>query len=382
MSKTLTLPQNVAGHLSGARARLQHRSRWIRQRIVPPEVGVIGGYHYGNLGDIALGLSVQEEVRRFGARSALQTIYNLDHWPAAPVGIVGGGAVAYMGPLDALSRRYGSRPQSLSFAGVDFNDPNALRKHRAFLQEVNRITCRSEEQAELVRSALGRPDVVAAPDLVFTLLQAEFGRLRAARGQGGASSAKLLAINLVPLMASVVRRQLVPSEHMQRERPSMVAQFELLHERYVALARQVCSDHIRQGWRVVHLPFTPTDDTYARYALAGLPVSFDSYRSTPESVISRLKLAGRFFTTRFHALILGVRAGVPLIPFAYASKNERLLASLGDGVMLTPERLIDAPRLCWEETLRTVPFEQVERIEAEAATALHELVRRTLSDRA
>lgn len=40
--------------------QIQHLQRFASQHLRMPDVGIIGGYHGGNLGDIALGESVRQ----------------------------------------------------------------------------------------------------------------------------------------------------------------------------------------------------------------------------------------------------------------------------------------------------------------------------------
>jgi hypothetical protein len=312
---------------SGRMAQINHRLRWARQRVCPPQVGVVGGYHLGNLGDMALGYAVQRRVIESGLSCGLQTIYNLERWPKAKVAIVGGGAVGYDDNLHRLKERYGRFPDRVAILGVDFNDPAAVLVHAEFLNQVAVITCRSSKQAAELNAILGRKDVGWHPDLCFSI----YNHNAKAETEKGEPS-QVLGMNCTPLFMKQSGGQFVPGSsflaEMQREEPQLLPYMERLGALYSNLVRAVCSKANQDGIRIKHIPFAPLDDVFARTILKDFAVEFMPYTSNLASVLSQVGLCGRFFTTRFHSLVFSILKHCEITPFCYASKCDRLLADL------------------------------------------------------
>lgn len=327
---TLIIPKRVslAADRRAKLAQIEHRMRWGTQQIFRPDIAVVGGYHHGNLGDMAMGYAVARRIKANSADCALQTIYNLDRWPTAKRAIVGGGAVGYSECLRQLAARYGNDPERVAILGVDFNDPEALDKHAEFLKRVAFITCRSARQASNLTRVLGRTDVTWHPDLCFSLYEPPNEDIQARN-----SRRPIFGINCVPLFLKKSGQRFVPGtsymSEISRESPDLLPHIETLGLVYSELVRNVCLQAQRVGFSVLHIPFTPLDDMFARAVLTSGGITFVPYTSSVRSVLSSIAQCQQFFTTRFHSLVLSLLRRCAIIPFCYASKCDRLLEDLG-----------------------------------------------------
>jgi hypothetical protein len=308
-------------------AQINHRLRWARQQVCPPQVGVVGGYHLSNLGDMALGYSVQRRVIASGLSCGLQTIYNLERWPKAKLAIVGGGAVGYGNSLSRLRKTYGCSPDRVAILGVDFNDPAGVCAHADFLRQVSFITCRSSKQAAEMGALLGRKDIRCHPDLCFSLYK-ETGETSPKTEE----PSQILGINCLPLFFRRSGDRFLPGvdflDEWQREEPQLVAHMERLGTLYCNLVRGICSKANQAGIRIMHIPFTPVDDVFARTVLRGLSIKFVPYTPNIEPVLTQVGRCGRFFTSRLHSMIFSIIKHCEIMPFCYASKCDRLLKDL------------------------------------------------------
>ncbi len=318
---------SVAAELGAKVAQAKHRLRWVRQKVASSAMAVVGGYHQGNLGDMALAASVARRIAGSKRSYGVQTIYNLARWPKAETAIVGGGAVGYSDCLRQLAEGYGKKPENVAILGVDFNDPGAICAYADFLKRVPIITCRSARQAANVSQLLGRNDIAWHQDLCFSL----YDETRTERKTSG--STRTLGINSVPLFLKQINGQFVTGsnhiDELQREHPDLVPQLDKLSIQYCNLVRDICRQAKRAGMRVKHIPFTPLDDMFARTVLHGLGVEFAPYTSNVSSVLSQVGRCERFFTTRFHSLVFSILNHCQAIPFCYASKCDRLLEDFG-----------------------------------------------------
>lgn len=308
------------------RSQIGHISRRISQGFNRPLVGVIGGYHGINAGDLALGYSIRQQLGRENLSSGLQTIYNLDrwNWPMTDFGIIGGGAVGYNDALEKVYKRYKNNLKKIALLGVDFNERHYTDSAMELLHHAKWISCRSAEQAERLRFLTQREDIGVHPDLAFAL---DFDT---ANSQNKVKHLKpVFLVNVVPLYAKIIEGKMVPVEQYAQERPDLYDAWSVMNDRYVQYVRELVKEAIQRNYRVETIPFTPMDAVAAKLILKNLPVLHNPYVPDPAYLAKKIKLAHTLFATRFHATIFGMKMGKKIIPFAYARKNERLLESLG-----------------------------------------------------
>lgn len=306
-------------------SQLLHRLRNIRQRVKAPQVAVTGGYHYGNLGDMALGESVAEHLKNRSVPCGLQTIYNLDKWPKATRAVVGGGAVGYGDSMTQIIRRYQGSYHHVALLGVDFNEASYSEECLKLFRECAWISCRSQPQAESLGKMCGRTPE-AHPDLVFSLHRDFCQNIRQDRQQ---PKAKRLLVNVIPLYGTLNQGRVVPDEGYRNERPFLYDHFDEMQRSYRQAVRTTVQRALDEGYQIESVPFTYEDEEMGRLILDGLPVKHWHYHPYPRKMLALMASADWVLATRFHATIFGFKLGARITPIAYASKNEALLQSLG-----------------------------------------------------
>ncbi|MFL5787947.1 MAG: polysaccharide pyruvyl transferase family protein [Flavisolibacter sp.] len=306
--------------------QVKHVTRNIHQRLNKVQVGIIGGYHGGNLGDMALGYSVMNILSSRGITSGLQTIYNLNKWPRIPYAIVGGGAVGYMDCLNELVKRYRGNYKNIALLGVDFNEPDYSSDYIDLIREAAFVSCRSKAQAGRLMDISGRSNIDYHPDLAFSLLN-EFCNQKRIKIKN--TTSKKLLVNIVPLYGKLSDGTISPLSQYSSERPNLYRNFSRMQESYKKIIRETVSNAIDEGYKVESLPFTGSDAEYARIILDGLPVRHIPYNSNPIFILKYMLTADWVLATRYHATIFGLKAGIKLSPIAYATKNELMLQELG-----------------------------------------------------
>jgi len=307
------------------KTRIEHLARNINQRLFKSTIGVVGGYHGSNLGDMALGASVVDVLKAKGISSGLQTIYNLDKWPKTPYAIVGGGAVGYSDSLTRVARRYKGQYEKVALLGVDFMEKSYPAECIELIKGAAYVSGRSKFQADRLKELTGREQIYNHPDIAFSLLN---DYCEAARTQEKPDS-KTLMINLVPLYAQMKDGQYFPVEQYRSERPELYEKFDTMHKSYHKVVRAVTDEALQKGYKVQSIPFTPLDGEYTKLVLKGLPVEHLPYNSDPYQMLKKITTASWVIATRFHTTIFALKAGVKITPIAYATKNELLLNELG-----------------------------------------------------
>jgi len=306
--------------------QFKHITRNVVQKIAGVSVGVIGGYHGGNLGDMALGESVANILREQKIKTGLQTIYNLEKWPLAPFAIVGGGAVGYADSLIRVAKRYKGNYNKVALLGVDYNEKTYEGECLELIKNAAYLSCRSEAQAERMMLISGRKDITFHPDIAFSLYR-EFCAKN--RKQIKDKQNKILLVNLIPLYGKLENGKMIPSAQYKDERPELYESFDQMHISYRKYVREVVSKALSEGYVVETIPFTPQDDEFGQFILEGLNVKHTPYHSDPLKMIRHMATAGTILATRYHATIFAIKLGIPLFPVAYAVKNELLLEDLG-----------------------------------------------------
>lgn len=305
--------------------QLAHLARFLKQNFFLPEVAVIGGYHGGNLGDMALGLAVCKVLREYKITSGLQTIYNLEKWPKVPFAIVGGGAVGYIDSLLNLYERYKGDFSRLGFLGVDFNEVNYPENILRMLREAAFVSCRSANQAERLKKISKRENIFHHPDIAFSLLPEFCSNVRSSK----LTKQKKVFVNVVPLYSNFKGGMVTPHLKFKEERPELYENFNLMHRNYKIAVRNSVKQALQEGYEVESAPFTHSDREYSRMILEGLPVKFPAYHSNPIEMLKYLSTGEKMISTRFHTTIFGLKTGANIQPIAYAKKNEAMLSELG-----------------------------------------------------
>jgi hypothetical protein len=283
-----------------AQARVRHRLRFARQIFAPPSIALAGAYHYENLGDMALA-ATGSVLWPGPKRPALQTTANIEKWPGRPLTLICGGAIVNDELVVKLRSRFGEYPINLGLIGVEltkFGTPLS-RDSAEFLAALPFFAVRNRSQSDLFERHGIRAAPLVIPDVVFG---APFDV-----PTSGKDAHPVLGINA--------------TRGLGKETPVSNNQRRVINEVRRLFFRTAVKQAIKRGWRVEHVPFAISDDLCGRTLLDGLPVHFLSYDPDPARVYARVARMAGFVATRYHALIFALRAGVPVIPFHYASKN-------------------------------------------------------------
>ena len=305
--------------------RFKQMCRLAFQLLIKNRVSVIGGYHGVNLGDMALGYSVIEILKSKGIKGGLQTIYTLDKypWPLSQYAIIGGGAIGYKDSLIKVVNRYKGNFNKVALLGVDYNESNYEDNYKSLMKEAAWISCRNKNQALFIENLIDRKNILSHPDLAFSYRK-EFCKLLRNK-----KKEKKVLINVVPLYGNLIDGKLISSDNYKKERPELYENYNMMVDNYISGVREIISNAIMEGYRVESIPFTPGDESMAKFIMKDLKVKHNKYSDNPKAMLSKMGNAEKVFATRYHATIFAFKVGAKVIPMAYAKKNEFLLTELG-----------------------------------------------------
>lgn len=307
----------------------QHKLNWLSQFFDINNIAITGGYHYGNLGDMAMGISVKEFLAMKGIGANLQTIYNFNAWPNRKFTILGGGAIGYKYSLDKVYKKLKGNYDNLGILGVDFNEASYPDYLLEMLSKSAFLSTRSQSQMDQLKAILNRQDIVSIPDIAFAYKVSSFSKIRSSINEK--KYAPRLLINMVPLYGQLKGDILIPSKQYEQERPEILKNHSAILASYIELIQYHVNEALRNNIEVIHIPFTPSDEAYAKLILKDKKIFHLPYSSNPESLLYRINSTDQFLSTRFHATLFGIRAGAQVLPIAYAHKNEELLKEFGWG---------------------------------------------------
>lgn len=310
------------------KTQIKHLLRFLKQSITKVEIGVLGAYHGGNLGDMALGKSVQQALNKQNIPGSLQTIFNLEKWPKATKAIIGGGAIGDKTTLEIIVKRYNKNFKNVAIIGVDFNDTLYPKEVLRLIKEASYVSCRSIIQSEKLTKISNRKDIEFHPDIAFSFEKDFCKNYRISTKQ---RTEQLLLVNVIPMYGYIENGKIKSNLKFKSERPELYEGdvFKRMHENYKNIITDKILAAIKDGFRVETIPFTPEDEEYGKIIFKGLPIKHTRYDSNPNRVLKKMATAKLIISTRLHTTIFALKLGKPVLPIAYAYKNVELLESLG-----------------------------------------------------
>ena len=317
-------------------ARVKHAIR----SCVPKRVSIsfIGGYHGENTGVWAMVEALLAEASRSGVTSrrlAMRDALKLCNMSGSLV--IGGGAVATADALEPIAAIWSEKHFPVNFVGVDFgmNLHEFSPMIRDMCHSATSIGLRHESQLLRVQDWSGNPNT-------FTHADVAFARPMPSMRQ---RSDCLVAINVLPLFHTLSGNKFQLGSFLEgfyRSNDSQLADnIALVGEQYVEFISGAVDRFIAEGYEIIHLPFAPEDDAFAR-AILPKKVTYANFTADLSKLERIVASASFFLPTRFHALIAGIRTQTPIIPLAYSAKSEALLQEFG----IKRNQIINRTSLC------------------------------------
>lgn len=310
--------QIVGTHLSNA---LQQVSR--------APISVIGAYNTSNVGDLAMGRTIQAIAESMGLNVRLNSFGATSLAPRPHKVVMGGGELGNRAYFSALREWSGNRPDKLAILGVNASSDIAELDDdlKQFLMGLVFISQRTKSAAQVLGELLQRkvhyqPDITFAMPLVFGWDSNQKN-----------TSSNTVGISVCPLYMSVENQaRLVASrEHLrlfQNYNPAMAEALPSIGINYANTMKKVVQLLESKGKKVIHIPFTPVDDLFAKSIFKKSRVEYVPFRSNSKLVLNKISTCEKFIATRFHAHIFGLMAGVPVISIAYAQKCQSLWSDI------------------------------------------------------
>jgi polysaccharide pyruvyl transferase WcaK-like protein len=327
-------------------AKISEKHHLLRQIIDAPDLAIVGSFHGINTGDQTLGLSVQNLIDRSEFTCGLQNIFSLRNYPKSKYTICAGGATGVESVITELACRNFNSPAFTALVGINFSDDVAKFSEPAltFLQQVSHLSCRSKREALKLAKILQREDILYTPDNAFA-----YDFSGGDRHTNRDPHAKVLGFNVLNLFMTWVRgKGFIPgtplADWYRKNNSPIVSYLDRIGPAYIEYLNRVISIYSDRGWEIVHVPFTPEDDLFAKTFCRSAKIKYHSFSPNPNRIFAIIQTCNLFISTRFHALVFAAIAQVPCIPINYAHKCHDLLTDLNIGNRVGVDRydLVDA----------------------------------------
>lgn len=302
------------------------------------QIGILGCYHRLNVGDMALGVSIQKIAEEQNVSTKIESIHRNDCFKYAKTDsiIFGGGSITTPDNFEKLKKSMSlakKKPKNVAIVGVDLNAQYFSDDILELLQEVNFISYRcfyGHKESQLnIQKILGRSDTIFHPDLVFGLYSSDLQQ--EAQLVENQNKPKILGINIYPWYLVLNRGKWIAKDLSSNyfgissmSQPDYIS----LNSDYIKLLLEMIAYYQSLGYEVHHIPFAVEDDLFARTVFGNSSIFFHKYTSTPSSVLRKVSNCSLFVGTRLHANIFSLIQRVPLISIAYGMKCENLFGDI------------------------------------------------------
>lgn len=311
-------------------ARLRTLGVNLARNISASDFSIIGAYNTGNIGDLAMGLTLKRIAKNEGMTARLDFLGATKFAPKPRLAVMGGGELGNATYYDHFRDWLDGRSDNGAIIGVNTaidieESPTSLID---FLRGVRFISQRTHQATRVLSDLLGR-HVFYQPDITFAMPRVFPEVLSTDSRQPGT-----VGISICPLYMTIHNQsRLVASTEQSalftKYNPEFGKYLPIIGSRYAETVSALADILLSHGQRLVHIPFSPVDDLFARSIFGKKNVEFVSYRSDPLKMLRAISRCEKLYATRFHSHIFGLISRVPTVSIAYSAKCETLWADLG-----------------------------------------------------
>lgn len=328
------VPVSVSAEARMHRARIKLRTYGAISAayLSRPQLAIVGCYNTSNVGDLALGWTLRQLVRRQGRRCQLQSFGVVQRFPAPQDVIIGGGSILALkptGPLTTIEPHYGNSASNAVIVGVSgpLDSDQCSDKMMNFLRTVPYFSVRSKEDRTILSDIIGR-DIIVQPDIAFGLAAAFGISLEGDRDHKKPVMGISVCPHIIHRHGRLLRSNPEPSTWFQKHLPAEAAVYDKLGPAYVETVVRVIQSYRDRGWTVRCISFAVEDYLFARSVLKNSGVEFVPYTADPVAVFRHVSSCSALIATRFHAHVFALLAKVPVLSIAYAPKCKHLWQDL------------------------------------------------------
>jgi len=289
------------------------------QNEIGSSVIIQGSYNTGNIGDLAIGTSIQNELKKMGFRSHLCGFISTRHMPEIlnyDYHIVGGGGVIRDYPEGYLEGRLspiGTTKKGSILLGVGFNGLRTERGKKLIkkLDECKLITVRDEKSKRNLQPFIDKKvEVSACPAF---LMKPKKRKIKE----------KTLGISLHDFYGTSYGWG---DYAYYPEKIDM----KMKQKQYFNYLNQTLKPNLKiiaKEYKIVFIPFTLQDITFAREHLNNIDMKILNLK-TPRQTLNTICGLDKMICMRYHSIIFSIIAEKPMFIISYQNKTRELTKKL------------------------------------------------------
>jgi len=299
------------------------RLQYLQSKIGAPIV-IQGSYNTGNIGDLAIGATIQNELKKIGLYSHLNGSINL--WRGCAPSfkkydyhIIGGGGVIRDYPQGYLEPRLkpigtakkGSMLMSVGFNGLRTENGKKIIKK---LEDCKSITVRDEKSKKNLQLFIDKNiEVVACPAFL----------LKSKKTCGIITDRNVVGLNLNNFYKNIYRW----GDYAYFPRK---IDLEIRRKQYINYLNKTLKPNLMEITKenqIVFIPFTQDDIIFAKEHFKEIPMQFLPLQP-PLETLAAIEKVDRMICMRYHSLIFSIIAKKPVFVISYQNKTRELLKKL------------------------------------------------------
>ena len=289
------------------------------------DVVIQGSYNTGNIGDLAIGQVIKEEMEKRGLIARLSGIIYSNQGPPPSfrrynIHIVGGGGVIRDYPDDKyllyrLNPIGNVKKSFVMGVGVDPIKTNRGQKLIRKLEKTTFITVRDEKSKEILQPLIEKEIIVAACPAFLLQPYKKMQKLGKNRQQVG--------INLRPLP---------PPESADYIYPYKKINYSTYARNYHYFIKKTLPQMIlrtKNDMDYFFIPFSREDITFARRYLRNLPLKILPLQP-PSKTLSVVSAMDKMICMRYHSVVFSIISEIPMYIISYHGKVEGLAKKINN----------------------------------------------------
>lgn len=199
-----------------------------------------------------------------------------------------------------ISNSFIEKGKKVIFVGCSFGPYSTnefVDAHKELFRRISKITFRDQHSFQLFSDL---PNVYYAPDVLWSYDLPNVQRKE-----------KVLGISLI--------------------NPNHKQQYKDTFSDYIDAHKKICEKYIHKGYDIILFSFCEKEgdlETAKEIAKDFPSIEIQNYSNNIASYLKMIASCSHFIAARFHAVIIALKYGIPVIPIIYGDKTENLLKDL------------------------------------------------------
>jgi len=294
------------------------------QSKIGASVVIQGSYNTGNIGDLAIGTTIQKEINKLNLSSHLNGFIN-DYWGRKPnfkkydYHIIGGGGVIRDYPPGNLETRLeaigtakkGSFLLSVGFDGLCTDKGGSLIKK---LDKCKFITVRDEKSRKNLQPFLkSKIELASCPTFLMNDI----------KKKPQIKDKNMIGLNLRDIYENSGNW----GKYIYYPRKIDLKETRKNYLDYINKTLKKNLKDIANDYKIVFIPFSRKDVFFAKKYLIDVPIEILPLQP-PKETLATINMMNRMICMRYHSIVFAILSEIPFFVISYHNKTKELLKEI------------------------------------------------------